>query len=193
MRGSFLHNPHFYVTDYTSTHTPLEITQGTAHLWYVDAGDYTAAEGYAATLTIINSATSLSVAGTTSTDDPGDFDFALSIAQTAALYAGSYRYQITVTDGTNTYQLENGYIYVLEDVATAQPIQVSGKSPARQRLEHYQSLLMQESILKTLAPGQIEEIEQAMRRIEWDIKREEDAEKVKRSINATRKIYTRFI
>jgi hypothetical protein len=43
------------------------------------------------------------------------------------------------------------------------------------------------------AAVQIEELEQTMRRLEWDMKREEDAEKLKRGENTTRKLYTRFI
>ena len=179
--------------------TPFEITQATLVEWSVDATgygtdgdeDYLFSDGWTPTFTLINSSGSVAITGTEGDED--DYDFTLSVAQTTALHPGSYRFQIVTAKGTESHLLESGYLYVRENVALEQPLCVSGKSPARQRFEHYQSLLMQESFVKTLAPGQIEELEQTMRRLEWDLKREEDAEKLKRGENTTRKLYTRFI
>jgi hypothetical protein len=179
-------------TIYTSSRTPLEVTQGTAHLWPVPAGDYNPGAGFTATLIIINTSGSLTVAGTASTETTDAFDFSLTVAETTALHAGSYNYQVTASDGTAAHVIEAGRILVLPNVAISQPLGVSGKSPAQQRYDHYIALVQNESFIKTMGPGGITEIEQIIRRLEWDLRREEDAEKARRGINTTRKLYTRF-
>jgi len=168
-------------------YTPFEITQGTVAEWEIPVGDYS---GYTATLTIISPSGSLS---SLATESDGEFCFALTAAQTEDLHIGSYRFQVALALADDKHILESGYIYVRENVAQENPLAISGKSPARQRYEHYNALLLNEAFVKSLAPGQIEELEQSMKRLEWDIKREEDSEKMARGINATRKLYTRFV
>ena len=171
-------------------YAPLEVTQGTTQEWTSVSLDYPATDGFAATFTMVAASGSLSVSATSS---GAGFAFALTAAQTAALYPGSHQYTITVTDGTSTHQIESGYIYVLPDVSASQPLGTAGVSPARKRHDHYVTLVTNEAFVKTLEPGRLEEIEQIIRRLEWDVKREEDAEKIKRGINASRKMYTRFV
>ena len=175
--------------DQNQHYAPFEITQGTAEAWTMENADYPAT-GYTATFTVIATSGSLAVNATASGND---YAFALTSAQTAALFPGSHQYSVKVSNGTETYTVEAGYIYVRTDVSAEQPLGVSGISPTRERYNHYIKLVTQENFIKTMQPGSIEEIEQIIRRLEWDLKREEDAEKAKRGINTTRKIYTRFI
>jgi len=174
----------------TLYHPPVEIRQGTSVEWTTVSADYPATDGFAATFTAVAASGSLSVFATAS---GADFLFALTPAQTAALYPGSYEYSIKLTDGTDTHVLEAGYVYILADVTAEQPLGVAGVSPARQRHDHYVKLVTNEAFVKTLQPGQLAEMEEIIRRLEWDLKREQDAEKLRRGINTTRKLYTRFI
>jgi hypothetical protein len=168
---------------------PLEIQQGTTVEWTATPTDYPATD-WTATFTLISRMGSLAVTGVA---DGADYDFTLTAAQTAAMQPGAYEYNIRVTDGTDTHEIESGRIYVLADVSAVQPIAVDGASPTRRRRDHYVALLGNESFVKTLEPGRIAEMEEVIRRLEWDLKREEDAEKAKRGINTTRKLYGRFI
>ncbi len=171
--------------DYTA---PLEITQGTTVEWTVTSELYPA-PSYAATFTMVSRMGSLAVVATA---DGTAYNFALTPAQTAALQPGAYEYTIRVTDGTDTHVVESGRIYVAADVSAAQPIEVNGASLTRQRRDHYVALLSNESFVKTLEPGRIAEMEDMIRRLDWDLKREQDEEKAKRGINTTRKLYVRF-
>jgi hypothetical protein len=174
----------------TLYHPPVEVRQGTTVEWTTVSEDYPATDGYAATFTAVATSGSLAVTGTV---DGADWDFTLTATQTAALQPGSYEYSIKLTLGAAVYVIEAGYLYILADVTAEQPLGVAGVSPARQRHDHYVKLVTNESFVKTLQPGQLAEMEEIIRRLEWDLKREEDAEKLRRGINATRKLYTRFI
>jgi hypothetical protein len=168
---------------------PLHITQGTTVEWEESHDDYPAST-WTATCIIRSEKTSLVATATASGDD---FEFALTATQTAALYPGSYEVQIFVAKGAERYLHDSGYVQILPDLAVSQPLTIKGDSPARQRYNNYVALLLNEAYVKTLDPDQLAALEQAVKRLEWDLKREDDAEKLKRGDNVTRKIYTRFI
>lgn len=170
--------------------TPFEIVQGTKYEWTLTNSDYPATDNFTASLTLISTEGTLTVAGVV---DGADWDFTLTPAQTSALYAGVYRFSVVLTDGTDTYTVESGLVHVLPDATIAQPVVPSGKSFARQRYENYCSIMANEAMVKAMQPGQISEMEEAIRRLEWDLKREDDAEKAKRGENTTRKLYVRFV
>lgn len=169
---------------------PYEITQGTTAEWTESDSDYPASDSWVGTYEIKNASTSLELTGVADADA---FDFTLTSTQSAALYVGSYNVQFFVSKGSKRYMLSSGYVHIKPDIAASQPLAVSGSSPARQRYDKYSELLSNAAYIKTLASDQIAELERTLKRLEWDLKREDDAEKLKRSENVTRKIYTRFI
>ena len=173
----------------TNTHIPLEIVQGTTVSWASTFNDYPSTT-WAASIVIRNAG--LKVECNATAGDDGAFAFVVPATTSATLHAGHYEYAIAVTKDDERYIAESGRVVVLPDIAADQPLGVSGKSPVRVRYEFYQDLLTNESFVKTLEPGRIEELEMNMRRMQWELKREEDAEKARRGENTTRKLYARF-
>jgi len=172
--------------------TPKEITQNTTVEWTIQSDDYPASDGFTATFTLISASGNLSVDASTNSDG-SSYDFALTPpTQTAALFPGYHEYQIAVDDGTDRYVIESGYILVLPDLATTQVKTVDGRTPTRQRYEAYVNLLTNEAYIKTMGPDQIAALEEMVRRLEWDLRREADVERAKRGENVSRKLYVRF-
>jgi len=173
------------------TYSPREITQNTTEEWTFYSDDYPASDGFTATFILMNQSGSVTITASTNADGNA-YDFALTKAQTAALFPGGYKYQCSVDDGTERYILEDGYCMVLPDLATTQVKDVDGRSSARQRHDAYIARLTNEAYIKTMGPDQIAAFEEMVRRLEWDLKREEEREKTKRAENSSRKMYVRF-
>lgn len=67
---------------------------------------YPASEGHTYTYTFINSSGKLEVTGTAQNDD---YLFSIAPADTSALTAGVYKWQSTISDGTDTYDVDDGF------------------------------------------------------------------------------------
>jgi len=175
----------------TNLYTPKEIVQNTTVEWTIQSSDYPASDGYTATFVIIARSGNLSVNATTNADGRS-YDFTLTKSQTVTLLPGYHEYQIAVTNGTARYVIERGTIIILPDLATTQVETVDGRSATRKRYEAYVNLLTNEAYIKTMGADQIAALEDMVRRLEWDLRREADVERQKRGENTSRKIYTRF-
>ena len=170
---------------------PFRFTQGESVAWTMPAPDaYRPGDGWTAKAGLYSTRGSLEVEATATAG--GDYAFALTASQTAALLPGPFRFQAEATKAGQRAVVESGTILVDPDASTAQVLAMSATSPARQRHAVYMGMITDPAVVKTLLPEQITEMEQAIKRLEWDIKREDDAEKLKRQTNVSRKIYTRF-
>lgn len=172
-----------------TSNVPLDFIQGTTVSWVESFPSYPSPD-WTAKIVIRNAGTKVECVA-----DPDGQDghkFTMTASSTANLNAGHYEYALAVSKGNERYVVDQGRLVVLPDIAADQPQGVAGKSPVRTRYEFYQDLLTNESFVKTLDPGRIEELEMAMRRMEWELKREADAERARRGLNTTRKLYARF-
>lgn len=165
---------------------PVELVQGTNYAFSVAFGDYDSTWALSYELRGLDSI--LTVAGVATTY----WTVSITSTQTAALTAGPYLWQAFVSKGSERYAIDTGSLVVYADLATLQAT-ATAQSSARKRLAIYQAMAENVAYIKTLSPDQMEALERIMKSLQWDVKREEDAEKVKRGINVSRKIYTRFI
>jgi hypothetical protein len=100
-------------------------------------------------------------------------------------------WQAFVTKASDRYAIDSGSLVVVADLATATTA-ATAQSSARKRLAIYQAMTENVAYIKTLPPESMEALERIMKSLQWDVKREEDAEKLKRGGYPTRKIFTRF-
>jgi hypothetical protein len=167
------------------TQEPTEIVQGTVYSWSRAFGDYDAT--YTLTYEIRGLSSTLTLTGTPGTG----WAVAISAAQSAALVAGPYVWQAFASKATDRFVLDTGSLVVVADLATSATAAIA-QSSARKRLAVYQAMAENVAYIKTLSPDQMEALERIMKSLQWDVKREEDAEKLKRGGYPTRKIFTRF-
>lgn len=164
---------------------PVEIIQGTVYSWTRGFGEYDAS--YALTYEIRGLSSTLTVTTTAATS----WTAALTAVQTAALVAGPYIWQAFVSKGSDRIAVDSGALVVVADLG-AGTTTAAAQSSARKRLAVYQAMAENVAYLKTLTPESMESLERIMKSLQWDVKREEDAEKLKRGGYPTRKIFTRF-
>jgi broad-specificity NMP kinase len=157
------------------TQEPTEIVQGTVYSWSRAFGDYDAT--YTLTYEIRGLSSTLTLTGTPGTG----WAVAISAAQSAAF----------ASKATDRFVLDTGSLVVVADLATSATAAIA-QSSARKRLAVYQAMAENVAYIKTLSPDQMEALERIMKSLQWDVKREEDAEKLKRGGYPTRKIFTRF-
>lgn len=170
---------------------PVDLVQGTTAEWEVTNSDYPASAGYELTYVFKSSRQSVTVTGANSS---GTWTVTLTKAITADMLAGGFGWQafLTHTSGSPRYTIASGFINILPDYAATQIPPLDPRSYARRRLEALNELLIDVPFLRTLSPEQIEGIERVRKQSEWDVKRENDAEKLRAGGYPTRKILTRF-
>jgi hypothetical protein len=164
---------------------PTEITQGTDYAWTRGFGEYDAT--YALTYEIRGLTSTLTITGVATTA----WALEITSAQSAALAVGPYLWQAFATKSSDRYLVDSGSLVVAADLATATTA-AAAQSSARKRLAIYQAMAENVAYIKTLPPESMEALERIMKSLQWDVKREEDAEKLKRGGYPTRKIFTRF-
>ena len=177
----------------TPTVEPTRIVQGTTASWLRPYGDTYPADGWQLVYAIRggNPQTVLTV---TTTDSPTNSSWLATIpaSTTAGWEPGNYLWQLTATKDATVLLLDSGVITVDRNFATQHAVDVDTRSPARKLLDYLNQTLSNAAYLKTLQPQELSDLIMRRKYVEWDVKREEDAEKVKRGEGARRKIYTRF-
>jgi hypothetical protein len=102
------------VTPPVPTHVPDDLIAGDSWQWDMSWSDYPAstwnATAYFRGIGLINVAAA---------EDGDTFEFRATPAETATVPAGVYRYFIKVTNGTDTFTVDQGAVEVLANAATA--------------------------------------------------------------------------
>lgn len=166
---------------------PVDIVQGTTAEWERGFGDYSPSS-YSCVYEIRGVSSSLTVTGVAGADE---WTLTITAAQSAALAAGAYAWQAFVQSNTERHLIDSGALTVTADLATT-PTPLDKRSHARRMLENLNAMLENQAYVKTLPADQFEQMTKVRKQYEWDVKREEDAEKLKRGGYPTRKVFTRF-
>lgn len=171
---------------------PAEITQGTTHAWAVESSDYPPSGGYTLSYAFASERQTQTVDGVQAT--AGSWTVTLTKAITAALFPGYVSWQAFISNAgaTARYEVASGVMVVKPDMAATSPVDFDPRTHARKQLEKYNAMLSDMSVIKVLDPSQIEALERIRKQMEWDVKRQDDAEKLRAGGYPTRKIFTRF-
>jgi hypothetical protein len=173
------------------TYVPTQIVQGTSPEWSVSFDDYPPS---AWTLTYeFRGASKLTV---TAAVVGNSYNAQISKAQSNALLPGMYQYQAFVlsSDATERYMVDSGSVAVIADYAgMTQGSETDARSSSRRIYDNLTKILENASAVKALPSDQLDAMYRQWQQLKWDIKREEDAEKVRRGGGQSRKIYTRFM
>lgn len=102
------------------TQVPDDLIAGDSWQFDLTFGDYPASGGWAATAYFRGKGT-LDIAATA---DGDTFEFRKAGTATATVATGVYRYFVKVTDGTDTFTVDQGEIEVLPNAATATATQL---------------------------------------------------------------------
>lgn len=94
---------------------PAKLTAGDTWIFTFSHADY-AAPTWDASIYFENAAATFSA---TAADDGSDHAFSIAAATTAVKEAGRYKWSIRVTDGTDSYTVDTGWIEVLANPAAA--------------------------------------------------------------------------
>jgi hypothetical protein len=98
-----------------STSIPATLTAGDTWTFTFSHADYSAPT-WDATIYFENAAATFSAAAI---DDGSDHEFTIAAAITAAKPAGRFKWSIRVSDGTDSYTIETGWVQVITDPAAA--------------------------------------------------------------------------
>ena len=169
---------------------PTSITQGTLVEWHAHLSDYPPADW---TLSYeFRGASKLTV---TATDDSGTHLVSISKTTSGSMLPGNYQYQAFVLsdDATERYMVDSGALVVVADYANVtEASDTDARTPARRLYDSLTKILENTAAVKNMPPDQLETMYASWKQLSWDVKREEDAEKVRRGGGQTRKVYTRF-
>ncbi len=172
-------------------YVPTQIVQGTSPEWSITLDDYPPT---AWSLTYeFRGASKLTI---TAGVDGNAHKAEITKAQTNAMLPGMYSYQAFVlsTDATERYMVDSGSLAVIADYAgLTQVSETDARSSSRRLYDSLTKILENASAVKAMPPDQLETMYRQWQQLKWDIRREEDAEKVRRGGGQTRKIYTRFM
>lgn len=94
---------------------PAKLTAGDTWTFTFAHGDY-AAPTWDASIYFENAAETFNA---TATDDGSDHAFSIAAATTADKQPGRYKWSIRVSDGTDSYTVESGWVEILADPAAA--------------------------------------------------------------------------
>lgn len=171
---------------------PAEITQGTTHAWTVESSDYPPSSGFTLSYALTSERQQSTVAGVQATTS--SWTVTLSKAVTAAMFSGYVSWQAFISNaaGTARYLIAEGVMMVKLDLSAAHQTDNDPRTYARKQLEKYNSMMTDMTLVKTLDPVQIEALERVRKQLEWDVKRQDDAERLRAGGYPTRKIFTRF-
>lgn len=169
---------------------PAELVQGCTLEATIQGGDYPANDGWSLAVVFYSKATRVSASVAA---DGADFTVTLTAAQTSEIQAGAVSYQAFASKDGERHHVESGVVRILPDFNAVQGQSLDQRTYARRQLESYNELFLNVSFVKTLQPDQIAELERVRKQLEWDVKREDDAEKLRAGGYPTRKIFTRFV
>lgn len=167
---------------------PAQITQGTTLSATVACGDYPATT-YTGACVFYDGASRITA---TVVASGLDYLVSLTATQTASMRCGAWTWQAFASLGAERVELDKGLVVIAPDLVQNQTPPYDARSPARKMLAQYNELLTNAAFIKTIPPDQIAELERVRKQAEWDVKREDDAAKLKAGGYPTRKILTRF-
>lgn len=171
-------------------YVPTQIVQGTVAEWEVSYEDYPAT---AWTLTYeFRGADSLTV---TATASGSGYAATITRAQSSGMLPGMYQYQAFVLSGdaTERYMVDSGACVVIADLSgVTQASETDARSASRRIYDSLTKILENSAAVKSMPPDQLETMYRQWMQLKWDVKREDDAERVRRGGGQSRKIYTRF-
>lgn len=167
---------------------PANHTQGTTLSAYVPGGDYPAT-AYTGTCYFHDGQTKVTA---TVTADGDDYAVTLTSTQTASMRPGVWSWQAFASATGVRYEIGRGQIIIEQDLSVNQTPPHDPRSTPRRLYEQLSEMLARPEFVKTLAPDQIAELERVRKQAQWDIKREDDAAKLKAGGYPSRKIFTRF-
>jgi hypothetical protein len=168
---------------------PVELVQGTSVAWSRDFGDYPPSDAYVLTYEFRGEGSALTVTGVAGASA---WDVAITASESAALTAGEYVWQVFASKTGERHFLDSGSLVIVADLAT-NPAPTDKRTHAAKMLELLSTMLENNAYLKTQTPESIAALVSARKGYEWDVKRELDAEKLKRGGYPTRKVFARFI
>ncbi len=169
---------------------PAELVQGCTLDATIQCGDYPASGGWSLAVVFYCAAKRISASTSAS---GADFAVTLTSAQTAELPAGAVSYQAFASKDGARHHVESGVVRILPDFNAVEGQSLDQRSYARRQLQSYNELFINVTFVKTLQPDQIAELERVRKQLEWDVKREDDAERLRAGGYPTRKIFTRFV
>jgi hypothetical protein len=127
------------------------------------------------------------------TKTSGAGQFTLTAAETLGMSVGRWAFFFYAINGDESLLLQKGYFDVEQDPTVTNP-DFDPRSDSKKMLDSYNALLTNAAYIKTLDPATLAELEAFRKQLVWDVKREEDAEKLKRSITPRgNKLYARFV
>lgn len=168
---------------------PAELVQGCTLDATIQGGDYPASGGWS--LAVVFYCVALRVSATVAADG-ADFSVTLTAEQTLGFTPGAVSYQAFASKDGARHHVESGVVRILPDLNAVEGQSLDPRSFARRMLESYNQLFLNVSFVKTLQPDQIAELERVRKQLEWDVKREDDAERLRAGGYPTRKIFARF-
>ena len=177
----------------TPTVEPTRIVQGTTATWLRPYGDYSPADGWALVYQIRGDIPQ-TVTGITPTNDMTNNAWLATIlaTQTAVWEPGNVLWQLFASKTPTVTLLDQGVLTVDINFRTQHAVDCDTRTPAKKLLDYLDQTLSNAAYLKTLAPQELSDLIQRRKYVEWDVKREQDAERLRRGDGARRKIYTRF-
>lgn len=171
------------------TYIPVEFTQGDTISWTYYDSKYTSTD-YSFKTVFYSSRGNLTINGVT---NGSGWLSSIDHATSSTLYPGLYGYQTYLTSATEQLCIETGTIEVKADTSHSQLPNIDARSSSRKMYEDLSTLLTTTSFVKSLDPDQIVALAELRKSLEWDVKREQDAQKLKRGENnPNRNIYVRF-
>lgn len=171
---------------------PTVIPQGTTARWYAYDDDYPANEGWSKTYHFRGPSTA---SVTSATVPGGQYQTSMSATVTAGLNPGVYEWQEFSSKGNLRFLSLSGTVEVTTDLHTVSTLNKSrdGRTSARKMLDTVKRLLENEQTVLRMPPDQHAQLIDTYNRLKYEVRREEDAEKIARGEPVTNKVYARFI
>lgn len=178
---------------------PKCFTRGETVEWYESRSDFLPADGWTLSVSLVETSDVQTFTGSDNGD--GRHLVEISSAQSLEFSAGTYRYQIRVTDGTKTHQLERGLVEVAESFAAATDGH-DARSHAEKVLDALEALIEgkasndQASMSvegRSLSRYSPEEWWTMRRRYQWEVRMLRDAERAARGEPVSTLRQVRFV
>lgn len=178
------------------TTEPTEFRSGDTVKWTRSLSDYPASDGWSLSYVFINADRKMSVAATADGDD-----FAVTITATVSsgYAAGRFSWVAYVTKATERYTIDNGTVDVLANLS-AQSMSDT-RSHARKVLDAIEAVLEKRATLDqenythnglSIARTPVADLLVLRDRYRWDVRQEDNAERLRRGLGSNTVIRTRF-
>jgi hypothetical protein len=170
---------------------PTVIPQGTTARWYAYDDDYPANEGWSKTYYFRGPSTA---SVTSATVSGGQYQTVMSATVTAGLNPGIYQWQEFSSKGNLRFLSLSGTVEVTTDLQTISTLNKSrdGRTSARKMFDAVKRILENEQSILRMAPEQHAQLLESYNKLKYEVKREEDAERIARGEVVTNKVYARF-